>query len=161
VPIARAAAAGGASWLTIHGRTKQEMYGPPADWVAIGMARAAVDIPVVANGDLNTLAALAACTEQSSCDRFMLGRGPMGRPSLVGAGDRDVPETGRLANLLIRYVEQLHAEGFPAHRTVARVKQWLSLASQANCDVRPIFERVKRLLTIEDVVGALDGACSK
>lgn len=160
VPIARAAAAGGASWLTIHGRTKREMYGPPADWIAIGNAREAVDIPVVANGDLNTADAIARCTDESGCTRFMLGRGPMGRPSLVQAGEAGGTEQERLARLLIRYVEELAARGFPAHRTVARVKQWLSLGSQANAGIRPMFESVKRLLEVEDVLRTLDGAAA-
>ena len=56
--IALAAERGGASWLTVHGRTKSEMYGPPADWVAIGSARRALAITTIANGDLNTDAAL-------------------------------------------------------------------------------------------------------
>jgi tRNA-dihydrouridine synthase C len=84
VPIARAAERGGASWLTVHGRTKLEMYGPPADWQSIGTARAAIGIPTLANGDLNTQGALDSCEAESGCGRFMLGRGPMGRPSLLG-----------------------------------------------------------------------------
>jgi tRNA-dihydrouridine synthase C len=155
VPLAQAAAEGGASWLTIHGRTKGEMYGPPADWIAIGKARAAVGIPVIANGDLNTEAALDVCATESGCTRFMLGRGPMGRPSLVGVGS-GASDVARVQAVLLRYADVLLTRGYPAHRTVARVKQWLSLASQANPEVRAVFERVKRLQTTEEVLCALD-----
>jgi tRNA-dihydrouridine synthase C len=156
VPIARAAAAGGASWLTIHGRTKQEMYGPPADWNAIGNARAAVDIPVIANGDLNTVDAIGVCERESGCTQFMLGRGPMGRPSLVSAGDSaSGTEATRIAALLLRYVDHIRREGGSEMRSLARVKQWLSLASQANREVRPLFDRIKRLTELEAVLSVL------
>jgi tRNA-dihydrouridine synthase C len=154
VPIARAAAEGGASWLTIHGRTRREMYGPPADWLAIGRARAAVNIPVIANGDLNTEASFARCAEQSGCVHYMLGRGPMGRPSLVGAGQA-APEKARLALLLTHYLERLSADSFRPNGAVGRVKQWLVLASKANPDVRPLFERTKRLQTCEEMTREL------
>ncbi len=49
--IARAAERGGATFVTVHGRTKADMYGPPADWAAIGRARRAIGIPTIANGD--------------------------------------------------------------------------------------------------------------
>lgn len=162
VPIARAAERGGASWLTIHGRTKLEMYGPPADWAAIGCARAAVGIAVVANGDLNTQAALDECQKQSGCSHFMLGRGPMGRPSLVcgpepNAADPD-PDTHLLADLLLEYMDLLARAGSTEERQIARVKQWLSLGKSANPAVVPLFESVKRLRSRTDVRSALGAA---
>jgi tRNA-dihydrouridine synthase C len=159
VPIARAAERGGASWLTIHGRTKLEMYGPPADWKAIGLARAAVSIVVVANGDLNTPENVEACRDVSGCSHFMLGRGPMGRPSLVcGPVPSDVepdPDTRLLADLLLEYVELLTRAGSSEERQIARVKQWLSLGKSANRAVAPLFDHVKRLRTRSDVCAAL------
>jgi tRNA-dihydrouridine synthase C len=159
VPIARAADRGGASWLTIHGRTKLEMYGPPADWRAIGRAREAVSVIVVANGDLNTQENLEECRDVSGCTHFMLGRGPMGRPSLVcgpapDPADAD-PDTKLLADLLLEYVELLARAGGTEERQIARVKQWLSLGKSANPAVTPLFERVKRLRTRPDVCAAL------
>jgi tRNA-dihydrouridine synthase C len=149
VNIARAAERGGASWLTIHGRTKLEMYGPPADWAAIGRARAAVGIVVVANGDLNSTAALERCRDESGCGHFMLGRGPMGRPSLLCGSPSLLAgapnESQLLVGLLLDYVELLRRSDSPEERLVGRVKQWLSLGKNVNPDVAPVFERVKRL----------------
>lgn len=153
VPIALAAERGGASWLTIHGRTKTEMYGPPADWAAIGRARAAVACPVIANGDLNTAARLAACRDVSGCDFFMLGRGPMGRPSLLrrpavessGTAESELAEQRALFVLLLDYLEELARADNSEARQVSRVKQWLSLATRVNPGLRPHFEHVKRL----------------
>lgn len=154
VPIALAAERGGASWLTIHGRTKTEMYGPPADWAAIGRARAAVGCPVIANGDLNTAATLEACRNASGCDFFMLGRGPMGRPSLLRRGGADESEVGEqraLFTLLLDYLEELARADNSEARQVSRVKQWLSLGTRVNPALRPHFEHVKRLEARRDV----------
>jgi len=159
VSVARAAERGGASWLTIHGRTKLEMYGPPADWAAIGRARAAVGIVVVANGDLNSTAALERCRVESGCSHFMLGRGPMGRPSLLcGSASplADAPNESRLlVGLLLDYVELLRRWDSPEERLVGRVKQWLSLGKNANPDVVPVFERIKRLRNSSELCTAL------
>jgi tRNA-dihydrouridine synthase C len=149
VEIARAAERGGASWLTIHGRTKLEMYGPPANWRAIGCARAAVDIVVVANGDLNSEESIERCREHSGCSYFMLGRGPMGRPSLLSS-DASVAassELRRLGELLLQYLVVLEQVGNSEARQVSRVKQWLSLAKRVNPSVAPWFDEVKRTLT--------------
>lgn len=148
VPIALAAERGGASWLTIHGRTKCDMYGPPADWAAIGRARAAVGIPVIANGDLNSRAAFAACETLSGCSHFMVGRGPMGRPSvLCDEPPEAVPgsELGRLRELLLEYLDLLDRHGNSQVRQVGRVKQWLSLARRIDPALAPAFESIKQI----------------
>ncbi|HVU05843.1 MAG TPA: tRNA-dihydrouridine synthase family protein [Polyangiaceae bacterium] len=165
VAIARAAERGGASYLTVHGRTKLEMYGPPADWDAIGRARRAVSIDVVANGDLNSARSLADCEAASGCTRFMLGRGPMGRPSLVVGDAEDGPlddegELRLLADLLLDYVERIRAVWDSEHGELARVKQWLSLARAANPAVRPLFDRVKRLADATELRAVLAEAAS-
>ena len=153
VEIARAAERGGASWLTIHGRTKLEMYGPPADWVAIGRARAAVNVPVVANGDLNTREALDRCRAISGCSHFMLGRGPMARPSLLRRGLPESRESERrsLREVLIEYLELLERAGNSPERQVARVKQWLSLAKRVDPELAPDFEAVKTILCRDEL----------
>jgi tRNA-dihydrouridine synthase C len=140
--IARAAERGGASWLTVHGRTKLDMYGPPADWSAIGRARKAVAITVIANGDLNAPDRLARCAEQSGCTFFMLGRGAMGRPSLL-CPTTESRELDTLAELLLEYTEVLAAAGNSSERQIGRVKQWLALGKRANPALVPLFEHVK------------------
>jgi tRNA-dihydrouridine synthase C len=157
VPLALAAERGGATFLTIHGRTKREMYGPPADWTAIGRARRAVGIPVIANGDLNDDASFAQCREESGCAHFMLGRGPMGRPSLLVGATPAEPghELPLLAELLSEYLELMTAAGVDETRRVGRVKQWLSLGRAANPEVTPLFERVKRIMSAKEMSGGL------
>ena len=80
--LAEAAEQGGATTITMHGRTRFQRYEGRASWEAIGRARKRVSIPVVANGDIRSPEDLALCAEISGCKRFMIGRGAIARPEL-------------------------------------------------------------------------------
>lgn len=80
---AQALAAGGAAQLVVHARTRDEAYRPPAHWEWIARIRAAVDIPVVANGEVWTLADWQRCRAVSGCRDVMLGRGAVADPFLA------------------------------------------------------------------------------
>lgn len=80
---AEAAAEGGASWITIHGRTKIEGYRPPADWIPIGRVARKISIPVIANGDLWTIHDIKRCHEETGTLHFMLGRSALANPFLA------------------------------------------------------------------------------
>ena len=77
------AAAAGAAWITIHGRTRLQGYRPPAYWGPIGQVRRRLAIPVVANGDIWTLDDLRRCQDETGCCHLMLGRGAVADPSLA------------------------------------------------------------------------------
>ncbi|MDE2299283.1 MAG: tRNA-dihydrouridine synthase, partial [Burkholderiales bacterium] len=72
---AQAIVAGGAGELVVHARTKADGYRPPAYWERIAEIRAAVDVPVVANGEIWSVADALRCRALSGCDALMLGRG--------------------------------------------------------------------------------------
>lgn len=158
--LARAAEQGGASWLTIHARTRAQQYAPPVDWVAIGRARAAVAMPVVANGDLCTVEDIATCAEQSGCTAFMIGRAAMGDPRLFrrlrGA---DVPmfDGPWMRALLWRYVETLLAAGTTEHAALGRIKQWLRLGAPMQTPLADAFARVKSATRLGDALALLEG----
>ncbi|WP_207478778.1 tRNA dihydrouridine synthase DusB [Arenibaculum pallidiluteum] len=78
--IARIAREAGIRMLTVHGRTREQFYGGRADWRAIRTVREAVDLPLVANGDIQSLDDAAACLAESGADGVMIGRGAYGRP---------------------------------------------------------------------------------
>ena len=82
---AQAMQAGGAAELVVHARTKADGYRPPAYWEHIPTIRAAVSIPVVANGEIWTVADAQRCREVSGCDALMLGRGIVADPGLARA----------------------------------------------------------------------------
>lgn len=82
--IANRAEAEGVSMITVHGRTRQQLYKGRADWQAIRAVKESVSIPVVANGDCESLDDAAAMLEQSGADAVMIGRGHYGAPWRAG-----------------------------------------------------------------------------
>jgi tRNA-dihydrouridine synthase len=71
--------------ITVHGRTRQQFYKGRADWTAIRAVREQGDFPLVANGDIQTVADARDCLSRSGADAVMMGRAALGRPWLVGA----------------------------------------------------------------------------
>lgn len=158
--IARAAEAGGAEWLTVHARTRLQLYRPPVAWDALATARLAVRMPVVANGDLVTAADLRRCAEQSGCHAFMIGRGAMGRPWLFRqARGHDEPDFDpeRYRELLREYVARLVLHGAPERAALGRLKQWLRLGAPAFAEVDALFQAIKVLPSLPHAVSRLMG----
>ena len=156
--IVRAVEQGGATWLTIHGRTRMQGYRPPVDWSSIGRAREAVGIPVVANGDLNTVADVEACAGLSGCTAFMIGRGSMGRPRLFRQlrGHRE-PELDAvwLCERLREYAHSILTSGGAEGVALGRCKQWLRLASPASPIYEALFTTLKRTTDLRTFLAGL------
>ncbi len=83
--LARRAEEAGVAMVTIHGRTRCQFYQGRADWRAIRRVKDAVSIPVVANGDVLSLADARDMLAQSGADAVMIGRGHYGAPWLAGS----------------------------------------------------------------------------
>ena len=74
----------GAEFITIHGRTRSQMYSGNADWKMIRKLKDNIDIPVFANGDITSIDSAVQCLEESGADGVAVGRASMGDPTLIG-----------------------------------------------------------------------------
>lgn len=74
----------GAEFITIHGRTRSQMYSGKADWAKIRKLKENVDVPVFANGDITSIENAIECLELSGADGVAIGRGALGDPTLIG-----------------------------------------------------------------------------
>jgi nifR3 family TIM-barrel protein len=82
--LARRAQDVGASAVTVHGRTRQQFYKGRADWAAIAAVAEGLTVPLVANGDIESIEDARRCLAESKANAVMIGRSAMGRPWLVG-----------------------------------------------------------------------------
>jgi tRNA-dihydrouridine synthase len=82
--LARRAQASGVALVTVHGRTRCQFYKGKADWHAIAEVRAAITIPLIANGDLTSFDRARSMLAASGADGLMMGRGAYGRPWAPG-----------------------------------------------------------------------------
>ncbi|MBQ9688358.1 tRNA-dihydrouridine synthase family protein, partial [bacterium] len=73
----------GADLITIHGRTRKQMYSGTADWASIRRLKETVDIPVIANGDIKSVEDAVRCLELSGADGVAVGRAAMGDVDLL------------------------------------------------------------------------------
>ena len=80
VEMAQRAENAGAVAITIHGRTRKQLYAPPVDTNIIAEVKKAVSIPVIGNGDIVDGLSAASMLEETNCDLIMVGRGALGCP---------------------------------------------------------------------------------
>lgn len=80
VSFAKTVESAGADGLTVHGRTRMQQYSGKADWEMIGRVKAAVKIPVIANGDIVDGKSALECLKMTGCDGVAVGRGALGNP---------------------------------------------------------------------------------
>ena len=152
VECALALAGGGADELVVHARTKEQAYRPPAYWERIADIRAAVRIPVVANGDIWTLDDARRCRQASGCESLMLGRGMVTDPGLARAIRASMPGAAPQAGVGWPELVPLLAEfwhivctGLDLRARAGRLKQWLNFLRRRFPEAETAYQQVKTL----------------
>jgi tRNA-dihydrouridine synthase C len=155
---ARAIAAGGADSLVVHARTKAQGYRPPAYWARIADVRAAVDIPVVANGEIWSVADARRCVAESGCLDLMLGRGIVADPGLAlailadraaaaGTSAETASNAPTWADLvpLLHHFWQINTGHIDPRARAGRMKQWLNFLRRVHPQAERAYQALRTL----------------
>lgn len=162
----RALVEGGASWLTVHARTKEDGYRPPAYWPEIARVRAlAPGVMVIANGEVWTADDHARCVAESGCGDVMLGRGAVASPGLalairgrVAGGHSSLPDWSAVCRLQRAFLVTAEADDDKAQ--VGRYKQWLAFLARTYPQAEVLFAIIRSKRTREAVLAAIDASYS-
>ncbi|MFZ5756896.1 MAG: tRNA dihydrouridine synthase [Pseudomonadota bacterium] len=157
-----ALATAGAAWITVHARTKEDGYRPPAYWHEIARVREhAGAVPVIANGEVWTPADHARCRAESGCADVMLGRGAVASPGLArairqrhagGAADT-LPPWRELVEAQCGFVQADDVVGDQA--ATGRYKGWLAFLSRTYIEAEALLPVIRRMRTRTEVIAAI------
>ena len=160
VEFARMAEAAGASFITLHPRTRMQQYSGSADWREIEKVKAAVSIPVVGNGDVIDGSSALRMLKETGCDGIMIGRGALGRPWIfreVRAAlneDRYAPREGPdLVAHILRHGElELAAKG---DHGMVELRKHLPLYFTGKRGASALKKALSQVKTMEELRGIL------
>ncbi|VTX60406.1 tRNA-dihydrouridine(16) synthase [Haemophilus influenzae] len=151
--IADAVEQGGATEITVHGRTKTDGYrADRINWKKIGKVRERLSIPVIANGEIWHWQDGQDCLSQTGCQDLMVGRGALNIPNLshVLKSNAEKMPWREIQKILQKYakVENEYDSGF---YHVARIKQWLRYLNKEYDEANQEFDKIKTCQTAEDL----------
>jgi tRNA-dihydrouridine synthase C len=142
--------AGGVQELVVHARTRDDGYRPPARWDCVAPLREALRIPVIANGEVWTVADWHAIRAATGCADVMLGRGAVADPLLsrrIRAGEEGTETEADweiVAGLIADFWAQVRRKVLPG-QAPGRLKQWLVLMRRIYPQAEALFRALREL----------------
>ena len=154
---AQAIESAGADLLTIHARTRDEAYDPPAHWHWIAKIKYRVSIPIIANGEIWDRESALACQSDSECNDIMVGRGALSMPNLghVVRGHQTPMPWEDVIQLLLRYSEY-EIKGDKGRYFPNRIKQWMRYLTRQYMDAQSLYLRLRVLKNTSDIITLLE-----
>ena len=153
----------GADWLTIHARTKTQGYKPPAYWDKIQSFNA-LDIPVIANGEIWNTEHAQNCMTQAGTEHLMLGRGAVTRPDLVArvdCGSDDAMLSAATLSweaMVTHQIRFLEGQAKTEVILVGRYKQWLAMLIKGYSEAKVLWDSIKREKNKAAIISALQAS---
>ncbi len=151
----------GASMVTIHGRTRSQLYEGKANWSFISKVKNLVKIPVIANGDIKTTEDVKNCLKMSQADGIMIGRGIYGKPWLfkqiqseLNKQEYTIPSGIALKNVIIKHLD-LALEYYGETTGLSNMKKhlaWYSAGMQGSNDFRKCINQTRNFKTIRNFI---------
>lgn len=161
VDLAKAAEQAGAAAVTVHGRTKAQMYAPPVDYKTIAGVKRAVKIPVIANGDINSGAAAKYAYDNTGCDFLAVGRAARGNPFIFSeinaflSGKEYTPPTLKeRLDTCMRQVEKMieYKDDYIAMLEARKHVSWYVTGLSGAANLRRLACRINSLCDVEAII---------
>lgn len=158
---ARAVQEAGADFITVHARTRSDGFEAPARWEWLARINEAITIPVVANGDINSVEDYDRCREVSGCADVMIGRGALARPDLARQIRRHQEGVACTAlswaevYVLLQETVKAMQDSFHGRYIAARLKQWLVHLKLEYREAHYCFEHIRGFSCYTEMEGLL------
>ncbi len=166
VEMARLAEDAGVDAIAVHGRTREQYYSGRADWDIIARVKAAVRIPVIANGDIRTTQDLFRVFRETGCDGVMIGRAAQGNPwifrrfkAFLETGIEPSPPTlSERGALILRHLDMLiNCKGdYIGAREMRKHATWYTRGLPGGAALREAFNRAETREDFAAIVAAME-----
>lgn len=168
--LAKICEANGASMITVHGRTKVQMYSPGINYDIIKEVKDSVSVPVIGNGDVTDAKSALMMIEKTGCDAVMVGRGALGKPWVF----REINhffETGEILpepsisdrmDVLKKHISKLveYKGEYIAMREARKHAAWYVKGIRGAAAYRAEIGKINTFSDLEELIGKISDSCS-